>query len=76
MGNVPHAPESATLTVTIIPVTPVGGVKTRPGSDGGWGVWRRHLRRRCLRLCAMLCEECPTCSASMAIILDYEITNL
>ena len=30
MGNVPHAPESATLTVTIIPVTPVGGVKT-PG---------------------------------------------
>ena len=33
LGNVPHAPESATLTVTIIPVTPAGGVKT-PGTVG------------------------------------------
>ena len=28
LGNVPYTPESATLTVTIIPVTPAGGVKT------------------------------------------------
>ena len=34
-GNVHHAPESATLTVPIIPVTPAEGVKTRGRKNDG-----------------------------------------